>query len=100
MTPWTVQSLWWQYLYTEDVESLRRVCPILRSAARFLVACVKMEEDGKYHIVPTVSCGNWGFTVDYRLNKDCILDLAPRARRSNARRPSSACPARGKRPGV
>jgi len=76
MTPWTVQSLWWQYLYTQDVDYLRRVYPLLRSAARFLTAYVKKEEDGKYHIVPTVSSENWGFTVDYRLNKDCILDLA------------------------
>lgn len=76
MTPWTVQSLWWQYVYTQDTDYLRRVYPILRSAARFLAAYVKKEEDGKYHVVPTVSCENWGFTVDYRLNKDCILDLA------------------------
>jgi alpha-L-fucosidase 2 len=76
MTPWTVQSLWWQYLYTQDTEYLQRVYPALRSAARFLAAYVKKEEDGRYHIVPTVSCENWGFTVDYRLNKDCILDLA------------------------
>jgi alpha-L-fucosidase 2 len=76
MTPWTVQSLWWQYVYTQDIEYLRRVYPILRSPARFLAAYVKKGGDGKYHIVPTVSCENWGFTVDYRLNKDCILDLA------------------------
>jgi alpha-L-fucosidase 2 len=76
MTPWTVQSLWWQYLYTQDTDYLRRVYPILCSAARFLAAYAKKEEDGKYHIVPTVSSENWGFTVDYRLNKDCILDLA------------------------
>jgi hypothetical protein len=27
-------------------------------------------------VIPTVSPENWGFTVDYRLNKDCIMDLA------------------------
>lgn len=76
MTPWTVQSLWWQYLYTQDDDYLRHIYPMLRSAARFLAAYVRKGEDGKYHIVPTVSSENWGFTVDYRLNKDCILDLA------------------------
>lgn len=75
-TPWTVQSLWWQYLYTQDVEYLRRVYPMLRAAARFMAAYVKKGDDGKYHVIPTVSSENWGFTVDFRLNQDCILDLA------------------------
>jgi hypothetical protein len=75
-TPWTVQSLWWQYKYTLDQEYLRRVYPMLRAAAEFLVAFVTKGDDGKYHIVPTVSPENWGATVDFRLNKDCIIDLA------------------------
>lgn len=76
MTPWTVQSLWWHYLYTQDEEELNRVYPLLRSAARFLTAYVQKGADGKYHVTPTVSSENWGFTVDFRLNQDCILDLA------------------------
>jgi alpha-L-fucosidase 2 len=36
---------------------------------------VKREDDGKYHVVPTVSPENWGCTVDFRLNRDCIMDL-------------------------
>lgn len=76
MTPWTVQSLWWQYAYTRDDEYLRRVYPSLRGAARFVAAFVKKGDDQRYHFVPTVSSENWGFTVDYRLNKDCILDIA------------------------
>jgi len=75
-TPWTVQSLWWHYLYTLDKDYLKRAYPLLRAAARFLAAFVKKGDDGKYHIIPTVSPENWGFTVDFRLNKDCIMDLA------------------------
>ncbi len=75
-TPWTVQSLWWQYLYTQDIDYLRHVYPILRAAAEFMTAYVQKGEDGKYHVTPTVSSENWGFTVGYRLNKDCILDLS------------------------
>jgi hypothetical protein len=75
-TPWTVQSLWWHYLYTLDREFLKRAYPLLRAAARFLVAYVKNDTGGQYHIVPTVSPENWGFTVDLRLNRDCIMDLA------------------------
>jgi hypothetical protein len=76
MTPWAVQSLWWQFLYTQDESYLRRVYPIMRAAARFLSAYVKKGVDDRYHILPSVSSENWGFTVDFRLNKDCILDLA------------------------
>lgn len=75
-TPWTVQSLWWQYQYTLDEDYLRRVYPLLRAATDFVVAFVKKQDDGKYHIVPSVSPENWGCTVDFRLNKDCIMDLA------------------------
>lgn len=76
MTPWAVQSLWWQFLYTQDEVYLRRVYPVMRAAARFLSAYVRKGDDGYYHILPSVSSENWGFTVDQRLNKDCILDLA------------------------
>jgi alpha-L-fucosidase 2 len=76
MTPWAVQSLWWQYLYTQDLEYLKRVYPTIRAAARFLAAFVTKEEDGRYHIFPSISSENWGCTVDFKLNKDCILDLA------------------------
>jgi hypothetical protein len=75
-TPWTVQSLWWHYLYTLDNEYLKRAYPILRAAAEFVAAYAKKGADGKYHITPTVSPENWGLTVDFRLNRDCIIDLA------------------------
>ncbi|HXE10474.1 MAG TPA: hypothetical protein VN633_00035, partial [Bryobacteraceae bacterium] len=55
---------------------LRRVYPLMRAASRFLAAYLKKENDGKYHVIPTVSPENWGFTVDQRLNQDCIMDLA------------------------
>lgn len=76
MTPWAVQSLWWQFLYTQDEKYLQRVYPLLRAAVRFLAAYVTTEDDGRYHIFPSISSENWGCTVDFKLNKDCILDLA------------------------
>jgi alpha-L-fucosidase 2 len=76
MTPWAVQSLWWQFLYTQDEKYLARVYPTMRSAARFLAAYLSKEDDGRYHIFPSVSSENWGFTVDFKFNKDCILDLS------------------------
>jgi hypothetical protein len=75
MTPWAVQSLWWQFLHTRDEKYLARVYPTMRSAARFLAAYLTKEDDGLYHVFPSVSSENWGFTVDFKLNKDSILDL-------------------------
>jgi hypothetical protein len=75
MTPWAVQSLWWQFLYTRDEKYLARVYPAMRSATRFLAAYLTKEDDGFYHVFPSVSSENWGFTVDFKHNKDCILDL-------------------------
>lgn len=75
-TPWTVQSLWWHYLYTLDEAILRRVYRPLKEAARFIAAYAKRGDDGWFHLNPTVSPENWGFTVDRRLNQDCIMDLA------------------------
>ncbi|MGH9377668.1 MAG: glycosyl hydrolase family 95 catalytic domain-containing protein [Terriglobia bacterium] len=75
-TPWAVQSLWWHYRYTMDETVLKRVYPTLRAAARFITAYAKKETDGKYHIAPTLSPENYGLTVDFRLNRDCIVDLA------------------------
>lgn len=76
MTPWAVQSLWWQFLYTQDERFLKRVYPIIRAAARLLAAYVVKEDDGRYHVFPSISSENWGCTVDFKLNKDCILDLS------------------------
>jgi hypothetical protein len=75
-TPWTVQSLWWHYRHTLDRKFLERAWPPLRAAARFLAAFMKQGDDGKYHVIPTVSPENWGSTVDFRLNRDSIIDLA------------------------
>ena len=75
MTPWAVQSLWWQFLYTRDEKYLARVYPTMLSAVHFLIAYLTKENDGFYHVFPSVSSENWGFTVDFKLNKDCILDL-------------------------
>jgi alpha-L-fucosidase 2 len=75
-TPWVVQSLWWHYLYTHDEKVLQRVYPLIREAAAFIAAYVKKGDDGRYHVIPTVSPENWGCTVDFRLNRDCIMDLA------------------------
>ena len=44
--------------------------------AQFIAAYAKKGDDGKYHIAPTVAPENFGLTVDFWLNWDCIVDLA------------------------
>lgn len=75
-TPWTVQSLWWHYEYTKDVDFLKRAYKPMRAAMDFLIAYAKKGDDGRYRLNPSVSPENWGLTVDQRLNRDCIIDLA------------------------
>jgi hypothetical protein len=83
-TPWTVQSLWWHYLYTMDEEFLRaRVFGPVREAVLFLVDYMKRPEasaerwgDGKYHVFPTVVPELYGLTPGLTKNYDCLVDLA------------------------
>jgi alpha-L-fucosidase 2 len=56
--------------------SMTTVPVIPDGTARFLADFATKEEDGRYHIFPSISSENWGCTVDFKLNKDCILDLA------------------------
>jgi hypothetical protein len=60
-TPWTVQGLWWHYLYTKDKAYLKeRAYLPIREAVLFLVdymsrpdAHGKQWGDDKYHVFPT-----------------------------------------------
>jgi hypothetical protein len=61
-TPWTVQGLWWHYLYTMDEQFLRdRAFAPMRDAVLFLVDYMRRPEcrgpqwkDDAYHVFPTV----------------------------------------------
>jgi hypothetical protein len=83
-TPWAVQSLWWHYLYSMDIDFLRQSAfgPI-REAVRFLNAYMRRPEahgpqwnDNKYHIYPTVVPELHGLKPDPQFCADCIVDLA------------------------
>ncbi|WP_190866856.1 glycosyl hydrolase family 95 catalytic domain-containing protein [Paenibacillus arenilitoris] len=83
-TPWSVQSLWWHYLYTMDEQFLRdRAFGPMREAVLFLVDYMNRPEasgdrwgDGKLHIFPTVSPELYGLRPGFDKNADCIVDLA------------------------
>lgn len=82
-TPWSVQSLWWQYLYTQDREFLReRALGIIREAVLFLVDYMKRPEahgdrwgDDDYHIFPSVPPELYGLQPGFDKNYDTIADL-------------------------
>lgn len=80
-TPWTVQSLWWHYAYTQDRELLKnRIYPLLRKAALFLVGYMTREGanpkgDDKYHLFPTIVPELYGLSEGLDKNLDGIADL-------------------------
>jgi hypothetical protein len=85
--PWTVQSLWWHYLYTADETFLReQAFEPIKQVAAFLNAYMRRPEahgpdspwkDGKFHIYPSFvpeMRHMFGFSSDPKYN-DCIVDL-------------------------
>ena len=82
-TPWTVQGLWWHYLYSGDTEYLRtRAYDPIKAAVEFLVAYMKRPEargpqwnDTKYHIFPTIPPELYALRPGFRYNYDCTVDL-------------------------
>ena len=82
-TPWTVQSLWWHYLYTQDKQFLKeRAFEPIREAVLFLVDYMKRPEahgpqwgDDRYHIFPTVPPELYGLQPGFDKNHDCLVDL-------------------------
>jgi alpha-L-fucosidase 2 len=82
-TPWTVQGLWWHYLYSADTEFLRtRAYEPIKAAVEFLVAYMKRPDargpqwkDDKFHIFPTVPPELYGLRPGFKYNYDCNVDL-------------------------
>ncbi|MFC1607967.1 hypothetical protein ACFL47_08355 [Candidatus Latescibacterota bacterium] len=83
-TPWTVQSLWWHYIYTMDEEFLRnRAFGIIRESVLFLVDYMMRPDahgdawgDGNYHIFPSVPPELYGLRPGFDKNYDTTADLA------------------------
>lgn len=82
-TPWTMQSLWWHYLYTQDKDFLqRRAFVPIREAVLFLVDYMNRPEahgpqwgDDRHHIFPTVPPELYGLRPGFAKNHDCLVDL-------------------------
>lgn len=83
-TPWSVQGVWWHYLYSGDKEFLEsRAFPLLKDATLFIVDYMIRPEahgtqwnDNKYHVFPTVSPELYnGLRPGFKYNSDCLVDL-------------------------
>ena len=89
-TPWTVQGLWWHYLYTKDIELLRtRLFEPMEAATVFLVDYISRPEargtaaggvnprftDDRWHVYPTVPPELFGLRDELDLNADCLVTL-------------------------
>jgi len=66
-----LKPIWDTWDYGGDREYLAaRVYPALRDLAEFYAAFVTRGEDGKYHVIPTVSAEHWGWTYRFERNRD------------------------------
>ncbi|MBX3252676.1 MAG: glycoside hydrolase N-terminal domain-containing protein [Chitinophagaceae bacterium] len=83
-TPWSVQGLWWHYLYSADTVYLKtRAYTPIKEAVEFLVAYMKRPEarggsrwnDDKYHIFPTIPPELYALRPGFKYNYDCNVDL-------------------------
>ncbi|MHB1485664.1 MAG: glycosyl hydrolase family 95 catalytic domain-containing protein, partial [Saccharofermentanales bacterium] len=81
--PWAVQSLWWHYTYTSDIDMLRdRLFDPIKQATLFLVNYMMRPEaagdnwgDDRYHVYPTFVPELYPFEIDPVKHCDCIVDL-------------------------
>ncbi len=83
-TPWTVQSLWWHFEFTRDLDFLReRAFAPIEQAVTFLVGYITRPEargerwgDEYWHIFPTVVPELYGLRPGFAFNSDCLVDIA------------------------
>ncbi|MDR2375570.1 MAG: hypothetical protein LBD96_03930 [Treponema sp.] len=82
-TPWTVQGLWWHYLYSMDTDFLRnRAFYPVKQAVLFLVDYMTRPDahgpqwnDGKYHIFPSVPPELYSLKPGFKYNYDTQTDI-------------------------
>jgi len=71
------QNCWWHYQHFGGEEFLRESAyPVMRECALFYVELIRKNEPGDYTLWPTIATEIRGWTKDFRLNRNCIEDLA------------------------
>ena len=82
-TPWTVQGLWWHYVYSMDADFLReRAFGPIRDACRFVADYMMRPDaqgerfgDNRFHIFPTVPPELYGLRLNFAMNHDAHADV-------------------------
>ena len=70
------RMFWQRYDHAGDIDFLRdRAYPVLRSGAEFYVDYLTRDENGIYHVIPTVSQEHWSLTHRFSRNQDSISAL-------------------------
>jgi len=71
-----LKVLWDAYDYGGDEKFLADVVyPSLRETAIFYSHYATLGDDGRYHVIPTVSAEKWGWTKDFERNRDSTSAL-------------------------
>ncbi len=71
ITAMLLKPFWLRFQYTWDMDFLRDMAyPIMREGARFYADFLKKEDDGLYHVFPTVSPEHRGITEKLKYNHD------------------------------
>ncbi len=80
VSSFTVQPLWWHYKYAPDRELLKStVYPAIRDVALFqaeFIESCERDEKGQIVLGPSVSPEHWGWTKDFKRNRNGTFDIA------------------------
>ena len=82
-TPWTVQGVWWHYLYSQDLDFLReRGFYPIKQATVFLIDYIKRPDahgaqwgDDRYHFFPSIPPELYSLRPGFKNNYDTQTDI-------------------------
>ena len=82
-TPWTVQGVWWHYLYSQDIDFLRdRGFYPIKQATLFLIDYMKRPDahgkqwgDDLYHFFPSIPPELYSLRPEFKNNYDTQTDI-------------------------
>jgi hypothetical protein len=72
-----VKLLWDRFDYGGDEKFLSEVAyPAMKEVAVFYSRYAKLGDDGRYHVIPTMSAEHWGWTARFEKNRDSASALS------------------------
>lgn len=74
--PWCCQFLWWYYIYTNDLEFLKRAYPVFLAEAEYAQSILAWDADARtYSIFPDISPEQGPVTRDSTITLACLRYL-------------------------